>query len=149
MFLKIIAFVLACSIFSASAMPDTNDGLKAAFDEFNYSVTVEWDQKDPTFLEAKKLELMQTISGLEAEGMTRAELITFAKSQLKDATLIKNLDSVLEAISLNKMTSEEAQNFMIRSIENSQAQGANWNGVIILTPVGLLILVLLIAVVVD
>lgn len=81
--------------------------------------------------------------------MTRGELISFIKSQLKDATLIKNLDSVLEAISLNKMTSEEAQNFMIRSIENSQAQGANWNGVIILTPVGLLILVLLIAVVID
>ena len=149
MFLKIIAFLLACSIFSASAMPSTNQGLKAAFDEFNYSVTVEWDQKDPSFLEAKKLELMQTISGLEAEGMTRSELITFAKSQLKDATLIKNLDSVLEAISLNKMTSEEANNFMIRSIQNSQAQGANWNGVIILTPVGLLILVLLIAVVID
>lgn len=149
MFAKIITFLLACSIFSASAMPNTNDGLKAAFDEFNYSVTVEWDQKDPSFLEAKKLELMQTISGLEAEGMTRAELITFAKSQLKDANLIKNLDSVLEAISLNKMTSEEANNFMIRSIENSQSQGANWNGVIILTPVGLLILVLLIAVVID
>lgn len=149
MFFKIIAFLLACSIFSASAMPSTTQGLKAAFDEFNYSVTVEWDQKDPSFLEAKKLELMQTISGLEAEGMTRSELIAFAKSQLKDANLIKNLDSVLEAISLNKMTSEEANNFMIRSIENSQAQGANWNGVIILTPVGLLILVLLIAVVID
>lgn len=149
MFLKIIAFIVACSIFSASAMSNSNDGLKAAFDEFTYSVTVEWDQKDASFLEAKKLELMLTISGLEAEGMTRAELITFAKSQLKDARLIANLDSVLEAISLNKMTAEEAQNFMIRSIQNSQSQGAGWNGVIILTPVGLLILVLLIAVIVD
>ena len=149
MFLKILTFVLACSIFSASAMSNTKHGLKTAFDEFNYAITVEWDQKDPAFLEARKLELMQSISALEAEGMTRLELIEFAKSQLKDAALIKNLDSVLEAISLNKMTTEEAQNFMIRAIGNSQSQGANWNGVIILTPVGLLILVLIIAVVVD
>ncbi len=147
MFLKSIALCLAFTIFTASAMASTNDGLKKAFDEFNYSVQVEWDQKDPSFMEAKKLELMQTIAGFEAEGMTRAELIGFAKSQLKDATLIKSLDSVLEAVSMNTMTSQEAQNIMIRAINNSQSQGANWNGIIVVTPVGLLILILIIVII--
>ncbi|MBA2405895.1 MAG: hypothetical protein H0V66_14050 [Bdellovibrionales bacterium] len=149
MFKRIITLVIALSIFSVSAMANTHDGLKAAFDEFNYSVTVEWDQKDPAFLEAKKLELTQTISALEAQGMTRLELITFVKSQIKDASIIKNLDAVLEAVSLNQMSAQDAQNIMIQAMENSPATGANWHGAIYLTPVGLLVLVLVIIIVVD
>lgn len=149
MFNKIITFVLAFSIFTVSAMANTHDGLKAAFDEFNYAVTVEWDQKDMSFLEAKKFELTQEITALENQGMTRHELITFVKSQLKDANLVQSLDSVLEAVSLNKMTPQDAQDFMIQAMSKTPATGANWNGVIILTPIGLLILVLVIIIVVD
>ncbi len=146
MFTRLLTLVLAFSLFSMSAMATTQDGLKTAFDEFNYSVTVEWDQKDPTFFEAKKLELTQAIAGLEAEGMTREELIGFTKSQIKDATLLKNLDTALEALSVNKMTSAEAQEFMMKSIKSSQ--GASWDGaVVIITPIGLVVLLLIIIIV--
>lgn len=106
-------------------------------------MTVEWDQNDPTFFAAKKLELTQAITALEAEGMTREELIPFTKSQINDAAVLKNLDSVLEAVSLKKMTSAEAQEFMMKSMTSTQ--GASWDGsVIILTPVGLVVLILIV-----
>lgn len=148
MFSKFITMVLALSIFSVSAMANTNNGLKEAFEEFNYAVNVEWDQKDASFLEAKKLELTQAIDALEAEGMTRAELITFAKSQIKDAALAKSLDTVLNAVSTNAMSVEQAQEIMIKSMEKSQSSGANWNGAIIITP-GVLILILVVIILVD
>lgn len=149
MFSKFITLILALSIFSVSAMANTHDGLKAAFEEFNYSITVEWDQKDASFLNAKKLELSQAIGALEAEGMTRLELITFAKSQIKDAAVAKSLDAVLDAVAMNTLTAEQAQDIMIKAMENSQSSGANWNGTIIITPIGLVILILVIIVVVD
>lgn len=149
MFSKFITLVLALSIFSGSAMASTHNGLKTAFEEFNYAITVEWDQRDASFLEAKKLELSQAIGALEAEGMTRKELITFAKSQIKDATLAKSLDSVLDAVAMNTMTAEQAQDIMIKAMQKSQSTGANWNGTIVIAPVGLLILILVIIIVVD
>jgi hypothetical protein len=145
MFSKFMTLILALSLFSVSAMANTNDGLKAAFEEFNYSINVEWDQKDASFLEAKKLELTQAINALEAEGMTRLELITFAKSQIKDAALAKSLDSLIEAVALNTMTAVQAQAIMTQALEKSQSAGANWDGAfIVITPFGLLILVLVI-----
>ncbi len=146
MFTRLMTLVLAFSLFSMSAMATTQDGLKTAFDEFNYSVTVEWDQKDPSFFEAKKLELSQAIASLEAEGMTREELITFTKSQIKDASVLKDLNTALEAVSQNTMTSAQAQEFMMKSIKATQ--GASWDGaVIILTPIGVVILLLIIIIV--
>ncbi len=146
MFTRFMTLVLAFSLFSMSAMATTQDGLKTAFDEFNYSVTVEWDQKDPSFFEAKKLELSQAIASLEAEGMTREELITFTKSQIKDASVLKDLNTALEAVSQNTMTSAQAQEFMMKSIKATQ--GASWDGAVIyLTPVGLLVLILIIVII--
>lgn len=144
MFSKFITLVVAFSMFSVSAMATSHDGLKAAFEEFNYSISVEWDQRDESFLEAKKMELSQAIGALEAQGMTRNELITFAKSQIKDADLAKSLDSVLGAVALNTMTTAEAHDLMIKAMEKSLSLGANWNSTIIITPIGLVILLLVI-----
>lgn len=138
-----MTLVLALSLFTMSAMATTQDGLKTAYDEFNWAVTVEWDQKDPAFYEAKKLEFTRAIGALEAEGMTRKELIAFTKSQIKDASVLKDLNTALEAVSTNTMTSAQAQEFMLKSINS--AQGASWDGsVIIFTPVGFVVLVLII-----
>lgn len=149
MFRQIVTLIIAFTLFSTSAMASTHEGLKAAFDEFNFAVTVEWDQKDPLFLEAQKFELTQQIASLESQGLTREELIGFVKSKIKDASVIKTLDSVLEAVSLNKMTTEEAQDLMIKSLNKTHATGANWNGAIVITPVALLVLILIVVLVVD
>lgn len=143
MFLKFATFILAITIFSA-AQANTHEGMKAAFDEFNYATTVEWDQKDQSFLELKKQELAMAI---EAQGMSREDLISFTKAQLNNEVLGQNLDTVLNAVSMNEMSAEQAHSIMANAIAQAQVKGASWNGVIIMTPVGLLVLVLIIIII--
>ncbi len=144
MFLKLITLLVAFSLFTAVAGANNHEGLKAAFDEFNYATTVEWDQRDLSFLEARKQELAQAI---EAQGLSREELISVTRSLLNDKVLVNNLDRVLNAVSMNDMTAEQAQDLMAKAMSKSQMNGANWNGVIVLTPVGLLVLVLIVIIV--
>ncbi len=144
MFVKLVTLLMAFTFFTAVAGANNHEGLKAAFDEFNYATTVEWDQKDPTFLEAKKLELAQAI---EAQGLSREELISVTKSLLNDKILVKQLDQVLNSVSMNDLTAEQAREIMAKALSKSQMNGANWNGIIVLTPVGLLVLVLIIIIV--
>ena len=49
MFRRILFLALSFIILSTQAFAVSGDGLKKAFDEFNYSVSVEWDQKDKAF----------------------------------------------------------------------------------------------------
>lgn len=126
MFSKILCLVMTFAIFSGSAMASSQDGLKAAFDEFNYSVMVEWDQKDPAFYEAKEQALTESILSLKSAGLTNSELVSFAKSQMKSSALAHELDLVLKAISLNTMSVEEAQEHFETAMKNSMNQGASW-----------------------
>ncbi len=144
MFLKLMALLMAFSFLTVNAGANNHEGLKAAFDEFNYATTVEWDQRDPSFLAAKQQELADAIT---AQGLSREELISVTRSLLNDKVLVKNLDRVLDAVSMNDMSAEQAQEAMAKAMKNSQMTGANWNGVIVLTPVGLLVLVLIVIIV--
>ena len=49
--LKSFVCLLALMIFVGSAEAAAGNGLKEAFDEFQYAMSVEWDQKDASFFE--------------------------------------------------------------------------------------------------
>lgn len=136
MFRKMITIMIALSIFTCSAMASSQNGLKAAFNEFHYAVTVEWDQQDQSFLEARKAELAQALID---SGLTQAEILEFAKSQIKDEAVKRDLENTLQAVSANKLSPEEAEAIMIKSIEKSQMSGASWNGRVILMGVGIVL----------
>ncbi len=78
-----ITFILLTSqVFAGST-----DGLKKAYDEMNYSLTVEWDQKNEAFYEAQIKKFNNSIRDLKAEGLTNSELLAFAKNHIQDSKL--------------------------------------------------------------
>lgn len=147
MFKKLIALMLVLSIFTVQAHASTNDGLKAAFDELNYSLTVEWDQKDKDFHATQMKKFTASIRDLQSKGLTNAQLVDFAKSQVKNAQVAKDLETALNMIQINKMSGAEANKYIIDTMKKSYSAGASWNGeVFIYLAVGVLIVALAVAI---
>ncbi len=144
---KLITLMMVLSIFIGQATAATNDGLKAAFDELNYSLTVEWDQKDKVFHEAQMSKFSAVIRDLQAKGLTNAQLIDFAKAEIKDSKVAKDLETALNMIQINKMSAGEANKYILDTMKKSYSSGASWNGeVFVYVAVGVLIVALAIAI---
>lgn len=143
MFKKFITLMMVVAIFTVSAHANTQNGLKAAFDEMNYALTVEWDQKDQSFYEGQLKKFTATVRELQKQGLTNNQMIDFAKSQVKDDRVAKDLETAFTMITINKMSSEEASKYMMDSMKRSYSNGASWNGdVLVYLAVGLLIVAL-------
>ncbi len=143
MFKKFITLMMVVAIFTVQAQAATQNGLKAAFDEMNYALTVEWDQKDQSFYEAQLKKFTGVVRDLQKSGMTNAQMIDFAKSEIKDAKVAKDLETAFSMITINKMSSEEASKYMMSSMKRAYSNGASWNGDAVLYLVaGILIIAL-------
>jgi hypothetical protein len=142
-FKKFITMMMVVAIFTVSAHANTQNGLKAAFDEMNYALSVEWDQKDQSFYEGQLKKFTATVRELQKQGLTNQQMIDFAKSQVNDVKVAKDLETAFSMITINKMSSEEASKYMMESMKRSYSNGASWNGdVLVYLAVGLLIVAL-------
>lgn len=140
MFKKLLSFAFILCFTTVSAFANSNKGLKAAFDELNYSLSVEWDQKDQDFYAKQMKKMMDTLGALRAQGLTNAQLVEFVKSEVKDERIARDLDTAYSMISINKMSSEEASQYMIDSMKRSYNTGASWSGnTLLFVGIGLLI----------
>ncbi len=137
---KLLATIAVVTLFTVQVNAATNEvknlsgvtaaqnELKVAYDELNYSLTVEWDQKDPAFRTNKMNEFSKTIRSLQIKGLTTTELIDFAKSQVKDAKIASDIDSALKVIETNKMSAEEANRYATEVMKKAYSTGASWQG---------------------
>ncbi len=128
MFKRMIALVLALSVFAVQANTSSNNSLKAAFDDLNYALTVEWDQKDRAFYDAQVEKFNGKVKALQAQGVTQSEVMEFAVSQVKDKNLAKELELAYTQISLNQLPQAEARKLILDTFSKSYSRGANWNG---------------------
>lgn len=147
MFKKLISLFLVVSVFTVSAHAASNAGLKAAFDELNYSLTVEWDQKDKAFQQEQMKKFTSSLRDLQAKGLTNSQLVDFVKSEVKNERVGKDLETAFNMISINKMSAAEANKYVVETMKKSYSNGASWNGeVFIYIAAALLIVAVAIAI---
>ena len=140
---KFISFPIIICMFIVQAHAATNNGIKAAFDDLNYALTVEWDQTDRTFYNAQLEKFTAQLKGLQDNGLTNQELVQFAVSQMKDEKTAKDLETALNMVQVNKLSSNEAQKYVRDVMNKSYSQGASWSGNAV---VGVIAVILIIAV---
>lgn len=146
MFGKILSFLMFLSFLTVQTQAATHNGLKAAFDELNYALTVEWDQNDQQVYEKEMKKFMNEVRQLKNEGLTNEEMIGFVKTQIKDQKVAKDLETAFSMITINNMSTEEASKYMIDSMKRAYSQGASWTGDgIVYLAAGLLLVALAVA----
>lgn len=138
---KFFVSVIAFCLLTVQSHAVTNNGLKAAFDSLNYSLSVEWDQTDRSFYNAKMEEFAQNI---RTANVSNQELVEFTVSQVKDAKLANDLRTAFTMVQINKMEQKEAQKYVLDVMNKSYANGASWNGGAVIG--GAIVVVLIIAV---
>lgn len=143
MFTRFVTFLLALSIFSVTAHASAQNGLKEAFDELNYTLTVEWDQKDKVVYNKAMDKFNTTLASLQEQGLSTQEMVEFVKSEVKDAKVAKELQTAFNMIQINRMSPADASNYMMETMRRSYNQGASWNGSGVV--VGVFVAVLLVA----
>lgn len=148
MFKQLFVLLMALSIFTTQTVQaSTTEGLKAAYEDMHFALTVKWDQKDKAFQKAELEKFAAAVRDLQAKGLTNAQMVEFAKSEIKDAKAAKDLETAMTMIQINKMSSKEASAYMTETMKKSFSNGASWNGeVFVYLAVGLLIVALAVAI---
>lgn len=124
---KFISLFMLFAFVTVQANAATLNSLKTAYDELNYSLGVEWDQKDKAFYAEATKTFQDKVQELQDAGLTNAELLDFAKSQLKDENLIKEIETTLTLVQVNMLSQKEARKMMVDTLEKSYSQGASWS----------------------
>lgn len=138
---NLIALLLSFFIFTAQASASTNGSLKLAFDELNFALTVEWDQKDKAFYQKEVSEFQAKINVLRAEGLTNQELLDFLMANIKDKAAAADLKQFYEVASAQKLTPIEIESMTRELVNRHYARGADWIGTVLLIGAAAIVLV--------
>lgn len=125
---KLIAlFVLFCFTTNVFAASGTIQELERAVDDFQYALTVEWDQKDVKFQEAQTAALFQKLSGLMAQGLEKEQVLKLAENKMKNKEALEALKLKLSLLSDVKSSNDLAK-VLSQNSKEFYAKGASWNG---------------------
>ena len=134
MFKKFTALLLLTSFTHAFAMSPVqetramSDALAKTFDEMNYSLNVEWDQKDQQFFKTTVEGFEKEIKALQAQGLTNKELVDYTLSKIKDKQTQSDVKEIAKAINEEEMTGDQARDFALEKLSGTYSQGASWSG---------------------
>lgn len=127
--MKFISMILALTL-SMNVFADAVVSLERSLNDYQYALTVEWDQKDPEFYQIKTKEFFERMTSLiKEEGLSQGEILKFAETKM-DKSAVEALKMKLSLLSKNSSVEE-----LIQAIKESSeifyASGASWNGEIL------------------
>lgn len=124
---KLLSFILVLC-FSANVFAGSTLGLERAMDEYQFALTVEWDQKDEAQYQKMNAAFFAEVAKLvAAEGLSQADVLTVAEKKMANKAQLEALK--LKLTLAGKAQSKEALGQILQeSVKDMYAQGASWNG---------------------
>ena len=102
--------------------------LERELHEYHFAMTVEWDQKDQAFYDAKTKQFFSSMEKIiREEGISKAEVLTLVEKKLVSHKAIEALKLKLTLLS-NVNSSEELARSLQKHAKDMYSQGASWNG---------------------
>src|SRR5690606_4741133 len=147
-FLSLLLFMCFAMISFASPYVNNAAQLEKIFDDYSFSLNVEWDQEDEQFYDQNTQVILKSIEILILnEGMNKKDFENFIILKIKKPLIVKQIQTRLTFLPEEASPQELAQAFKDIAKEFSSdfySQGANWNGgVIISTTLALVIVAVL------
>lgn len=132
--MKILSFLLILSLsLNSFAATGSLSELERVIDEYQYSVSVEWDQKDQAAFDELNLAFVKSAKQiLSQSSLTREEILQLAEKRLGGK---KEFEALKLKMNLRKApTSDEETVALVQEISKDFYQkGASWNGNVVLT----------------
>lgn len=139
--MRIVSLLVAfCFSLNVMASTGTVAELERALDDYHYSLSVEWDQKDQAVYEAKTAEFFAKLEKMiKEQGLSQEQIMTLVEKKVNNKNTVEALKLKMSLLPKNASASELAK--MIKeSTSDMYSQGASWNGeVLISVGIGLLV----------
>lgn len=122
--LKKITAILILSIFTNTHAFTIHDELDQISDALNYRLNTEWNQTDVHFFNETMTLVEKELMELEAQGLSKQELLNYTLKKIKD----RQLHNDLLALDRTVLTEEEIRAFTYSKLSATYAHGASWYG---------------------
>lgn len=131
--MKLISlFVTLCFAMNVFASTNSIKAFEDALDEYHYSISVEWDQKDVKFQEKKAQEFFNKVKPLIVEGdLNQQDIISVIEKRVSNKTVMEAMKLKL-SLAGDYSSPEELAKFMHESSKEFYSKGASWNGTIMI-----------------
>ncbi|MES2527222.1 MAG: hypothetical protein V4598_09040 [Bdellovibrionota bacterium] len=132
----VLALTFSLNVFAGTATAE----LEKSLDNYQYALTVEWDQKDQKFYDAKTAAFFKELGSLiQEKGLKQEEIIALAEKKIANKQTVEALKLKLALIGNVRSQSELAA--VLKDVSKDMySKGASWNGDAVLTT-GLIVLV--------
>ena len=127
MFKKALCFTLLVCILPVQLWANAIN-LNDVFDNLNYELNVNWDQKDSEKYTQIVQNFTRDLARLQAQGLTTSEMKKAIEMSLRQANLVIDLDELLGTIDIDRLDSQNISEIIMEKIEAGRIQGASWNG---------------------
>lgn len=125
--MRIIALFLSlCLSLNVMAASGTINELERALDNYEYAITVDWDQKDQVFYEAQTVDLFQKLEKLSKEqGLLKEDILALAQKKIENKAILEAIKARV-ALSPKAATNEELAHLLKDISKDMYKQGATW-----------------------
>lgn len=127
---KFVALLMISAFTHVSAMQPIakTEMMGKAFDELNFALNVEWDQKDQNFFNTSVDDFEKNIAELQKQGLSNKELLEYTMNKIKDEKTKKEVESIVNVVNESNMNPDEARAFIMSKLSSMYANGASWSG---------------------
>jgi hypothetical protein len=126
-----VAFVFSLNVMASTG---TVQELERHMDDYQYALSVEWDQKDQAFYDAQTKNFFEKMSKLVAAGLTQEEVLVMVEAKTKNKIALEALKLKISLLSKDA-SSEELAQIVKEASKDLYSEGASWNGQVVFSVV--------------
>jgi hypothetical protein len=142
---SLIHCALVFLLLSTQVTASPTTGIKDALDELHYSLSIEWNQTDPSFLEEQKESFKKRLMLLSEQGVSNDQLMQAAVELIKDQTQRKEVELLFTRILSSQIDEQTLADSLMQLSEKMYSTGASWNARTALVSVTAIIVVATVA----
>lgn len=144
--MRFVSLLIAfCFSFNVMAASGTIQELERQMDEYQYVLSVEWDQQDQAFFEAQTAQFFSKLGKLiKDDGLSKEEIMKLVEMKTKNKTALEALKLKVSLLAKDASV-EELAGIVRESAKDLYSQGASWNGQVVFSVAIGLVLVGLVA----
>ncbi|MGE3610325.1 MAG: hypothetical protein AB7I27_12105 [Bacteriovoracaceae bacterium] len=125
--MKIISFILLfCFTLNSFASTGSIQELEKVLDDYQYALTVEWDQKDQNVYQEQTKVLFEKLDELMSKGLSKQELKAVLEKKVQNAKTIEAIK--LKLALLQNGSTQELFKVVTENRKDFYSRGASWYG---------------------
>lgn len=126
--MKLITWFLILCFTSQAFAGTVGEDLTTALNDYEYSMVVEWDQKDAAKAEAFNQEFTKAVKKLMDRGLTKDELLSVVEKRVTSKERFETIKFKAALLKDQVTDARSIANLLQSELSDMGQRGASWNG---------------------